>query len=85
MEMLRPAPDFDHKIARAGLDKGDLARNAGVSKAALFGWLNPGTQPNRKGGIRLKTAWALARAYAAAAKVSDEEAYAALFVEVPDE
>jgi hypothetical protein len=78
--MLRPSSDFRHKLASVGLGVDDVAQQAAISRAAIFAWLNPGTQPSRK-GIRLKNAWAVARAYAAAAGIDKEVAFSALFVE----
>ncbi|MDQ2995854.1 MAG: hypothetical protein M3R61_02185 [Chloroflexota bacterium] len=78
--MLRPAPDFRHKLASVGLGVDDIAQQAAISRAAIFAWLNPGTQPSRT-GIRLKNAWAVARAYAAAAGIDKEVAFTALFVD----
>jgi len=82
--MLRPTPDFRYKLASVGLGVDDVARQAAVSRAAIFAWLNPDTQPSRK-GIRLKNAWAVARAYAAAAGIDKEVAFTALFVDAPVE
>ena len=82
--MLRPSSDFRHKLASVGLGVDDVAQQAAISRAAIFAWLNPGTQPSRT-GIRLKNAWAVARAYAAAAGIDKEVAFSALFVEQGDE
>jgi len=80
--MLRPTPDFRHKLASVGLGVDDVAQQATISRAAIFAWLNPGTQPRRK-GIRLKNAWAVARVYAAAADIDKAVAFTALFVDEP--
>lgn len=80
--MVRPVPDFRHKLASVGLGVDDVAQQAAVSRAAIFAWLNPGTQPYRK-GIRLKNAWAVARVYAAAAGIDKEAAFASLFIDEP--
>jgi hypothetical protein len=82
--MLRPVSNFRHKLASVGLGVDDVAQRAAVSRAAIFAWLNPDTQPIRK-GIRLKNAWAVARVYAAAAGIDKEAAFAALFVDEPAE
>lgn len=82
--MVRPVPDFRHKLASAGLGVDDVAQQAMVSRAAIFAWLNPGTQPYRK-GIRLKNAWAVARVYAAAAGIDKETAFRSLFIDEPAE
>jgi hypothetical protein len=78
--MVRPSPDFRHKLASVGLGVDDIAQQAAISRAAIFAWLNPGTQPSRK-GIRLKNAWAVARAYAAVAGIDKEVAFTTLFVD----
>jgi hypothetical protein len=82
--MLLPVPDFRHKLASVGLGVDDVAQQASISRAAIFAWLNPGTQPNRK-GIRLKNAWAVARVYAATAGIDKEVAFTSLFVDEPVE
>ena len=78
--MLRPVRDFRHKLASVGLGVDDVAQQATVSRAAIFAWLNPDTQPSRK-GIRLKNAWAVARVYAATAGIDKETAFTALFID----
>lgn len=80
--MLRPVPDFRHKLASVGLGVDDVAQRTMISRAAIFAWLNPGTQPNRR-GIRLKNAWAVARVYAHVAGIDKEVAFASLFVDEP--
>ena len=82
--MLRPVPDFRHKLASVGLGVDDVAHQASISCAAIFAWLNPGTQPSRK-GIRLKNAWAVARVYAVTVGIDKEVAFTALFVDEPAE
>ena len=82
--MVRPVPDFRHKLASVGLGVDDVAQQTTVSRAAIFAWLRPGTQPNRK-GIRLKNAWAVARVYAAAAGIDKEAAFSSLFIDEPVE
>jgi hypothetical protein len=62
----------------------DVAQQATVSRAAIFAWLHPGTQPNCK-GIRLKNAWAVARVYAVAAGIDKEAAFRSLFIDEPVE
>jgi len=82
--MLRPVPDFRYKLASVGLGVDDVAQQASISRAAIFAWLNPYTQPNRK-GIRLKNAWAVARVYAMTAGIDKEVAFTSLFVDEPAE
>lgn len=80
--MVRPVQDFRHKLASVGLGVDDVARQAALSRAAIFAWLNARTQP-RSRGIRLKNAWAVARVYATAAGIDREAAFASLFVDEP--
>lgn len=83
--MLRPAPDFRHRIAKAGLRPKDIIERAPISRATYFGWLNPASQPARRGGIQHVNAWKIARVYAAAAALSEDQAFEALFIEIVDE
>lgn len=82
---LRPAPDFQRRIAQAGLTPKDIIERAPVARATYFGWLNPQTQPTRRGGMRHVNTWKIARVYAAAAGVTEDQAFATLFVEIPTE
>lgn len=83
--MLRPAENFRDLIARAGLEPKDIIARTPISRSAYFGWLNPATQPHRRGDMRRSKAWGIARVYASAAGVTDEEAFRLLFVEIPDD
>ena len=56
-----------------------------ISRSAYFGWLNPATQPHRRGGLRRSKAWGIARVYARAAGVTDEDAFKLLFIEISDD
>ncbi|GEM_PF-1877568 len=78
--MLLPVPDFRYKLASVGLGVDDIAQQASISRAAIFAWLNPSTQP-RSRGIRLKNAWAVARAYAQVANIDKEVAFRILFID----
>ena len=80
--MLRPAENFRDLIARAGLEPKDIIERTPISRSAYFGWLNPATQPNRRGDLRRSKAWGIARVYARAAGVTDDEAFKMLFVEI---
>lgn len=82
--MLRPTPTFQDLIARAGLAPKDIIDRAPISRATYFAWLKPGTHPHRKGGLRRVNAWNIARVYAAAAGISEEDAFAVLFIEVAE-
>ena len=79
--MIKIAPGFEREIAKVGLSKAELAREAQIGLSTLHAIINPATQPNRVGGVRPNTAWKLARAFAAHAGVSQDDAFARLFVE----
>jgi hypothetical protein len=83
--MLRPSEHFRDLIARANLEPKDIIERAPISRSAFFGWLNPASQPNRRGDLRRTKAWAIARVYAQAAGVTEDDAFKALFVEVADD
>jgi hypothetical protein len=78
---LRLTDDFDDIIARAGLTKLGLAKRAKVSYATVKGLRNPDQHPQRTGGMRRDTAWKLAKAYAEAAGVDEDTAFARIVVE----
>jgi hypothetical protein len=80
---LRLANNFDDLIARAGLTKLGLAKKARVSYATVKALINPSHSPYRTGGMRRDTAWKLAKAYAEAAGVDEETAFARIVVEEP--
>lgn len=82
---LRPAPDFQRRIAQAGLTPKDIIERAPIARATYFGWLHPHTQPTRRGGMRQVNAWKIARLYAVAAGIPEDQAFEALFIEVQDE
>ena len=84
--MLRPAADFKDKLAKFDLDIDTLVRLVGednINRSTVFAWLSP--KADRPRNIRRRKAWRVARAYAQHAGVSEDEAFRALFVEVPDE
>jgi predicted DNA-binding transcriptional regulator AlpA len=74
-------PNFADTIARTGLTMTEFAATAGVERTTLYALMNPSQHPNRKGGMIRATAWKIANAYAGAAGVSPDEAYAALLAE----
>jgi hypothetical protein len=79
--MIKIAPDFEREIAEVELSKAELAREAQIELSTLHAIINPAAHPNRVGGIHPNTAWKLARSFAAHAGISQEAAYARLFVE----
>jgi hypothetical protein len=80
---LRLAENFNTLIARAGLSKRELSRRSGVSYATIKALENPDQHPRRRGGMHPTTAWKMAKAYAEAASVDEETAFARLVVEEP--
>ena len=75
-------PDAPDHIARAGLTLKAFAERASIAESTLHALLNPEQHPNRtRGGMHRTTAWKIARAYAGAAGVTDEQAYALLIIE----
>src|SRR5689334_12514114 len=79
--LLRPVPDFLDKLKAASLTPSLLAERAHISRTSLYGWLNPATQPQRRGGMNRATAWAIARVYGESANLTEKAAFAELFVE----
>jgi hypothetical protein len=79
---IRVAPDFTHKIARAGLSQREFARRSGVALSTIKGLVNPEqTRERRSGGMHLTTAWKLAKAYAAVSGIDEQIAFDQLLVE----
>src|SRR4051794_26977922 len=79
---IRLAPDFTHQIARVGLSQRALARRSGVALSTIKGLIHPQQARERRGGgMQLTTAWKLAQAYATAAGVDEQTAFARLLVE----
>ncbi len=85
MKRLRMRSDFVDTVARTGLSMTDFADTAGINRTTIYALLKPELHPNRKGGMQRTTAWKLAKAYATAAGVDEEAAFARLFVEEPIE
>lgn len=76
----RLAGDVNTTVAKAGLSMAHWAELAGVSYSTIKALRNPNLHPNRKGGMHETTAWKLARAYAKAAHVDEDEAFRRLIV-----
>lgn len=73
--------DFGGIIARAGLTRTELARQANISTRTLDALARKETY-GRTGAVRESTAWKVAHAYAKLKTVTSEAAFAHLFVEV---
>lgn len=72
--LAQPTSDFLARISAVGLTRARLCAEAGVTETSLSRAYNGITR-----GMHPVTAWKLARAYADAAKVAPEEAFARLF------
>lgn len=76
---------FPVLVAQAGLSQRGFARQAGISFSTIMGLLHPELHPGRRGGMQLRTARRIARAYADIVDIDIESAFALLIVEfVPD-
>jgi hypothetical protein len=80
MAYVKPRPDFDTTLDRAGVSKAALARAAGKSDQTIHAMLNPASLPTRRGGVRRKTAEDLSKAFADLTGCSEEEALCRLFL-----
>jgi hypothetical protein len=80
MAYIKPRPDFDITLDRAGVSKAALARAAGKSDQTIHAMLNPASLPSRRGGVRRSTAEDLAKAFAELTHCSEEEALRRLFL-----
>jgi hypothetical protein len=67
-------PDVERKLDRAGLSQAELARQAGLSIYGIRDKIRKGQR------TRGRNAWEIARVYAKATGISEEEALQALFV-----
>ena len=81
MKRIHVRSDFADTIARAGFTMTGFAERAGVNRATLYALINPAQHPRRRGGMLRATAWKLAKAYAAATGLEEEQAYAKLLDE----
>ncbi len=83
MKRIRIQPDFADKIARAGFTLTDFAEQAQVNRTTIHQLLNPDQYPARRGGMQRITAWKLAKAYARATGIAEQQAFSELIVEEP--
>lgn len=80
---IKARPDFSSIIARAGLTRSEVARQANMSTRTLDALARPEIY-DRVGTLRESTAWKLARAFGKLTDRTPDEAFALLFVEVDD-
>lgn len=71
--------NFETLIARAGLSKEGLAREAGISRGVLYRAISPASYGSGDGAIRGTTAWKVAKAYARVLSLDDQTAFNTLF------
>jgi hypothetical protein len=81
MKRIRVRANFADAVARAGLSMTNFAEAAGVNRTTLYALINPAQHPGRRGGMQRATAWKLAKAYAVAAGVDEQEAFDRLLFE----
>ena len=81
---IKARPDFGSIIARAGLTRAEVAREAAISTRTLDALARPETY-DRTGALRESTAWKIARALARLTSQEPEAAFNQLFVEVESE
>lgn len=72
---------FPDLVAQTGLSQRAFARRAGVSFSTIMGLVHPALHPGRRGGMQRRTAWLIAKAYAALAGIEAEAAFRLLIVE----
>jgi DNA-binding XRE family transcriptional regulator len=83
-KIIKARESFSDTIARAGLTRTEVARQADVSTRTLDALSRPDIY-KRSGAARTSTAWRIARGFAALTHQSVDDAFNALFVEVDDE
>jgi hypothetical protein len=83
--IIRLKPGFDDVLARAGYGVRGFARFAEMPHQTLFALIHPQYQARYRslGGMQKKTAWRLARAYARAFSIPEEQAYVLIIDEQP--
>jgi hypothetical protein len=80
---IKARPDFGSIIARAGLTRTEVAREANISTRTLDALARPETY-DRTGALRESTAWKIARALAKLTDQTPNDAFNLLFVEVSE-
>lgn len=79
MSRVQARPDFGSVIARAGFIRSQVAQAAGVSTRTIDSLANP-SAAGRHGTAREVTAWRIARGFAQLTGMTEDDAFAALFV-----
>jgi hypothetical protein len=74
-------PNFPDLLGRLGYSLRGFCREFNVPHNTIHSALNPKDYPDRIGSVQPRTAWRIARAYAQAAKIDEQAAYAATIVE----
>jgi predicted transcriptional regulator len=74
-------PNIARMLADLDLTISAYAKRAGVARSTIFALLNPDQHPDRVGGMHPVTASKLSRAYAEAAGITPDQAYALIIVE----
>jgi hypothetical protein len=81
---IKARPDFGSIIARAGLTRAEVARQAGMSTRTLDALARPEIY-DRTGTTRESTAWKIARGLAKLTDQAPEAAFDQLFIVVDDD
>jgi len=74
-------PNIARMLADLDLTISAYAKRASVARSTIFALLNPDQHPDRVGGMHSITASKLSRAYAEAADITPEQAYALIILE----
>lgn len=79
---LRPRSEFVAVLNKAGIRRSDLAREANLSTQTIQRLAKPESYRNNdRGYVSSVSAWRVARAFGRLAGMTDDEAFAALFIE----
>lgn len=81
--MVKARPEFRTVVARAGLERPELAKRAGVSTSTIHALAHP-EHKGRSGVTRESTAWRIARAFGELTSQEADAAFNQLFVEVAE-
>lgn len=84
MPRIKARSNFGTVVARAGLTRPQLASAAGTSVRTIDALANP-VAAGRSGYAREVTAWKIAKGFAQACKLTDDEAFDRLFEQEQDD